>query len=119
MALANELNSPEGGPSLAYNLAYGRLLIYQNNFKAAIECLQSIVKVNCQVHIIILLHNYYIHMHVMFDVYRNVMHILCWAMPTIGLGTLRRQNSVLRGQFPLWTTALTFSLCTLPLLTYT
>ena len=49
MALANELDSPEGGPSLAYNLAYGRLLIYQNDFVAAIECLQSIVKVNCQV----------------------------------------------------------------------
>ena len=58
MALANKLNSPEGGLSLAYNLAYGRLLIYQNNFKAAIECLQSIVKVNCQVHIIILLYIY-------------------------------------------------------------
>jgi len=49
MALANELDSPEGGPSLPYNLAYGRLLIYQDNFEAAIECLQSIVKVNCQV----------------------------------------------------------------------
>ena len=47
------------------------------------------------------------------------MHIFCWVMLTIWLGTLRRQNSVLRGQFPLWTTALIFSVCTLPLPTYT
>ena len=113
MALANELDTPEGGPSLAYNLAYGRLLIYQNNFEAAIECLQSIVKVNCQVcKVILILHTY-------FAILRNVMHIPYWVMHTTGLVILRRQNSVLRGQCLLWTTVLTFSVYTLSLLTYT
>ena len=58
VALANELDSPEGGPSISYNLAYGRLLIYRNNFDAAIECLQSIVKVNCQVRIKMICYDY-------------------------------------------------------------
>ena len=53
------------------------------------------------------------------DVHRNIMHIPCWVMRITGLVKSRRQNSVSRGQCLLWTTVLTFSVCILPLLTYT
>jgi len=96
MALANELDSPEGGPSLAYNLAYGRLLTYQNKYKAAIECLQSIVKVNCQVNYVIIFTT------LTCDHDRNVMLTRCWVMRTIGRGISRKLRNVLRGLYLLW-----------------
>ena len=96
MALANELDSPEGGPSLAYNLAYGRLLTYQNKYTAAIECLQSIVKVNCQVNYVITFTT------LPRGHYRNVMLTHCWGMPTIGPVISRKLRNVLRGLYLLW-----------------
>jgi len=113
MALANELDSPEGGPSLAYNLAYGRFLIYQNKYIAAIECLQSIVKVNCQVDCVI------VFTILTYGHDRNVMLTRCWDMPTTGLVISKKLRNVLRGQYPLWIIVWTFSVFILHWLIYT